>query len=399
MRCPERDVSGTSAGTLNVPSTVMKSETLRSLGWLLLVALYSLLPLRGQTSLAIWRFNETNSPLSLPTEGSGALATVGGTRLELAAGSPAEGDIPSNYSLAVAGFPAAGKSPATAGIELRFSPTGQARLHLGFDWYATGSASRRLRVDAAEDGQIFTTVGSRVIAKDGSFTNDVCFDLSDFAGSPVAGDIILRIVSDFDSSTNYVAAKPDGKYSPSGKWRFDRIVVTGWPADWQPAPPAFTVPPVSQTNRPGTTALLQGEVRGQAPFWFQWRHEGTNLPAANQNQLRLSRVKVSQAGLYDLIVTNIAGAITSSPVRLSVTSSAPTNTAPPILVIPAKLSTAGDTGASELRFEIPPGRTCSIWSTDNLGGPFQRIATAIQFSPYSDTNRSAGCRFYRITLP
>ncbi len=377
----------------------MKTETLRTLGWLLIVALYSLLPLRGQTSLATWTFNDTNLPPSVPTAGSGTLTAVGGTRLELAAGSPADTETQSNHSLAVAGFPAAGKSPGSAGIELRFSPAGQTRLHLGFDWYATGSASRRLRVDAAEDGQTFTTVDSIVIGKDGSFTNDVCFDLSDFAGSPVGGDIVLRIVSDFDSSTNYAAAKSDAKYSPSGKWRFDRIVVTGWPAHWQPEPPAFTLSPVSQTNRPGTTAVLQGEVRGHAPFWFQWRHEGTNLPSANQKQLKLSRVRVSQAGLYELIVTNIAGAITSSPVRLSVTSSTPTNTPPPVLVIPARLSTAGDTGALELNFEIPPGRTCSIWRTDNLGEPFQRIATTIQFSPYLDTNRSADCRFFRVTLP
>lgn len=398
MRCPERDVSGISPGTFNVPYTVMKIETLRSLGWLLIVALYSLLPLRGQTTLATWTFNDTNSPPSLPTAGSGSLAAVGGTRLEIASGSPADADAPSNHALAVAGFPAAGKAPGTAGIELRFSPAGQARLHLGLDWYATGSASRRLRVDAAADGSTFTTIGSLVIGTDSSFTNGVCFDLSDFANPPTAGDIVVRIVSDFDSSTNYIAAKPDGKYSTSGKWRFDRIVVFGWSADWQPEPPVFTILPVGQTNRTGTTALLRGEVRGQAPFWFQWRHDGTNLPAANQNQLKLSRVKVSQAGLYDLIVTNIAGAITSSPVRLSVTS-ASTNAAIPIIAIPARLSSALASGALELHFEIPPGRTCSVWSTHTLDGPFEQIATALPFSPYSDTNPPVACRFYRVTLP
>ncbi|MSU37072.1 MAG: hypothetical protein EXS36_18650 [Pedosphaera sp.] len=378
--------------------TVMKTETLRSLSWLLIAGLYSLLPLRGQTTLALWTFNDTNSPQATPAAGFGSLAAVGGTHLEVASGSPADINATSNHSLGVAGFPAAGKAPGTAGIELHFSPARLAHLHLGLDWYATGSASRRLRVDAAEAGLNFTTVGSLVIGREGSFTNDLCFDLSDLAESPTGGDIVVRIVSDFDSSTNYVAAKPDGKYSTSGKWRFDRIVVTGWPPDWKPEPPVFTIPPVGQTNRPGTTALLQAEVHGQAPFWFQWRHDGTNLLGANQNQLKLSRVKVSQAGLYDLMVTNIAGAITSSPVRLSVTS-APTNAVLSVIVIPASIVSASDTKALELNFEIPPGRTCSIWSTDTLSDPFQRIATSIPFSPYSDTNLHAACRFYRVTVP
>ena len=85
-------------------------------------------------------------------------------------------------------------------------------------------------------------------------------------------------------------------------------------------PPVITNLPAGGTVFAGTTTALSVGVAGSSPLTYAWQLQGTNLPAGTSATLTLSNVNVSQSGLYSVIVTNVAGAATSSPVLLRVKS-------------------------------------------------------------------------------
>ncbi len=94
--------------------------------------------------------------------------------------------------------------------------------------------------------------------------------------------------------------------------------------------PATTQPAISPTNNPiyaGTLVTLSEAATGQAPLHYQWRTDGssggsrTNIPGATATNL-LVNTTGWPAGVYhyDVVVTNNAGASTSSAVYLTVQS-------------------------------------------------------------------------------
>lgn len=107
----------------------------------------------------------------------------------------------------------------------------------------------------------------------------------------------------------------------------------GWVTSATPAlltvllPPSITHHPVSQTVALGGSATLTVEVSGAPPFHCRWLLNGTILTAdahrvmtdgVSGGSLLLQPVGTNDAGLYSVVVTNIAGAITSAPAMLTV---------------------------------------------------------------------------------
>ena len=64
-------------------------------------------------------------------------------------------------------------------------------------------------------------------------------------------------------------------------------------------------------------------VSGTEPFAYQWQFNGLDLPNATNPTLTRSGIQTSNAGNYQLIITNIAGAATSSVAVLTVNGSLP----------------------------------------------------------------------------
>ena len=91
-------------------------------------------------------------------------------------------------------------------------------------------------------------------------------------------------------------------------------VLTIWVA------PTITIQPQSQTNIAGTTANFSVTASGTSPLSYQWRFGGTNLAAQTNSALALPNVQLSNAGIYDVVVTNVAGSVTSAVAVLTVTS-------------------------------------------------------------------------------
>jgi hypothetical protein len=91
-----------------------------------------------------------------------------------------------------------------------------------------------------------------------------------------------------------------------------------------PTLPYFLTQPVSQTASNGATVAFSASASGQAPLGYQWRFNGTNLPAGGNasgttsTTLTLTSITAANAGSYSLVVTNSYGTATSSVATLTV---------------------------------------------------------------------------------
>ena len=83
------------------------------------------------------------------------------------------------------------------------------------------------------------------------------------------------------------------------------------------ASPSITIQPASAAVSLGGTATLVVGVAGTPPFAFQWQLNGTNLSDGSRitgtttSNLTISPVALSDAGAYQVIVTNLSGSVTS----------------------------------------------------------------------------------------
>src|SRR5207248_458412 len=81
---------------------------------------------------------------------------------------------------------------------------------------------------------------------------------------------------------------------------------------------AIGAQPQSGTNIASTTATFTVTASGTAPLSYQWQLNGTPVTGATGTTLTLNNVQTSDAGNYTVIVTNVAGAITSALATLTV---------------------------------------------------------------------------------
>ena len=83
-------------------------------------------------------------------------------------------------------------------------------------------------------------------------------------------------------------------------------------------PPIITRPPQDQTAYADSTVDFRARATGSSPLAYQWSFNGDVIPGAGSTHLQLTNVSAAQAGTYTLVVTNVAGAVTSAPAMLSV---------------------------------------------------------------------------------
>lgn len=88
-------------------------------------------------------------------------------------------------------------------------------------------------------------------------------------------------------------------------------------------PLAITNQPVSRTVPAGTNVNFTVGVSGTAAFSYQWRFNQTELSGRTNSTLSLTNVQSANAGGYDVVVTNLYAALTSSVATLAVIATAP----------------------------------------------------------------------------
>jgi hypothetical protein len=84
------------------------------------------------------------------------------------------------------------------------------------------------------------------------------------------------------------------------------------------AQPVITLQPVGVAAYETQTAQFTVEATGAVPLSFQWRAGGTNIPSGTNSVLSLGPLEFGQTGIYQVVITDAAGSVTSAPATLVV---------------------------------------------------------------------------------
>lgn len=111
-------------------------------------------------------------------------------------------------------------------------------------------------------------------------------------------------------------------------------------------PPTIVADPVNRSVKVGTNVTFTASASGTAPLAYQWQFNTTNLPGATSNVLALTGVDWPNGGQYALVVTNIAGSVTSAPALLTILPPDPAHIDSVVLLPDGRLefSASGDMG-------------------------------------------------------
>ncbi len=97
--------------------------------------------------------------------------------------------------------------------------------------------------------------------------------------------------------------------------------------------PFITAQPADQVATVGSPATFTVGAAGTQPLSYQWQFNGTNLSGATASSLVLANVQLADAGNYSVVISNLAGTVTSSNATLTVNL-------PPATLTVASLSAA-----------------------------------------------------------
>ena len=101
------------------------------------------------------------------------------------------------------------------------------------------------------------------------------------------------------------------------------------------SPPSITIQPVNEAVLQRAPAGFNVQVTGGSPLFFQWQDDGTNLTdnsnisGSATSNLTINAVSPTNVGTYSVVITNIAGTVTSSNALLTIIPSQPVITSQP----------------------------------------------------------------------
>ena len=131
---------------------------------------------------------------------------------------------------------------------------------------------------------------------------------------------------------------------------FDDFQVTAEAADR----PSIIALSSSKTVNAGSRTSVAVIANGAAPFIYQWRFNGTDIPGATNAILGFPGITVEQAGSYSVTVSNPSGSVTSGATVLTVNALPVITSNPSGRVVPAGTNvtfTATATGAAPLFYQ------------------------------------------------
>jgi uncharacterized delta-60 repeat protein len=83
-------------------------------------------------------------------------------------------------------------------------------------------------------------------------------------------------------------------------------------------PPTISQQPAGGNILVGSNFTMTASAAGTAPFNWQWRTNGTPIPGANVSSYAINSAQLTDAGSYDVVVTNFTGSVTSSVALVNV---------------------------------------------------------------------------------
>ena len=152
--------------------------------------------------------------------------------------------------------------------------------------------------------------------------------------------------------------------------------------------PAISSGPDSITNVVGENATFTVSATGTGPLGYQWRFNDAAIAAASASAYTRTNVQSSHAGGYSVVVSNVAGMVTSATALLTVIQ-------PPHL----ELMTVLPGGSFQFQVSGSPGQyavdaTTNLFNWDEL----TNLTTTNTSFPYADGNTNLPARYYRARL-
>jgi uncharacterized repeat protein (TIGR03803 family) len=131
-------------------------------------------------------------------------------------------------------------------------------------------------------------------------------------GSPATG-------TNFSScALTNVGASQAGNYSVVVFNGYGSLMSSNAVLTVQVFPPIIGLQPSSQSVMMGSSASFSVSVSGTVPLYYQWRFNGTSLLNATNAAYAIQAVAATNTGSYSVVVTNLAGSVTSSNAFLTV---------------------------------------------------------------------------------
>jgi len=162
--------------------------------------------------------------------------------------------------------------------------------------------------------------------------------------APAAGEVPFILVEEVaygDASPWPLAADGLGL----SLQRVNELAFGNDPASWRAAPPTagsagaggqapvISVHPVGRGVVAGETVMFAVGASGSGPLQYQWRFNGANIFAATNSTHTLTNVQSGQAGGYQVVVLNAAGATDSLVAALQVAAPATIRQQPASVVV------------------------------------------------------------------
>jgi len=137
-----------------------------------------------------------------------------------------------------------------------------------------------------------------------------------FSGAPLGSPVTGTNVS-FCTLTN-VGTNQAGNYSVLVVNDYGSVTSSNAVLTVKAFPPSIGLQPLSRSVMAGTSASFSLSVSGTPPFHYQWRFNGTSLLNATNAAYVIQAVGATNTGNYSVVVTNLAGSVTSSNALLTV---------------------------------------------------------------------------------
>lgn len=163
-----------------------------------------------------------------------------------------------------------------------------------------------------------------------------------------------------------------------------------------PVAPIITTLPTARTATVGETATFNVIATGTPAPTYQWRKDGVAIrgnPSATTATLSLSRITSTEAGSYDVVVTNLAGSATSTAATLTVT---PLPVAPTINTQPTPLSVM--VGATARFTVIATGTPAPTYQWRKAGVPLFGNSSSTTTTLLLDNIVASDAGFYDVVV-
>ena len=160
----------------------------------------------------------------------------------------------------------------------------------------------------------------------------------------------------------------------------------------QAIPPSILSQPQSQTNQTGALIIFNVSACGSMPFTYTWQYNGTNFPSTSSSSLM-----ASNAGSYQVTVSNLAGQAISAVATLTLTNPPTTGQAgvfQNISRLPNGTVQLSLSGTSDASYTLDVSTNLVNWTPLVT---FSMTNGAVQLIDITATNVPA--QFYRLVTP